>query len=133
MLFYQSPTVYLVQLRVEQCRKEADHLTTNCSILWSQDTACGVHQSMTPTTFKVSQFVACNRMFGTTYETSGNHHHCDTYTILYLTWNLRPVPVCSGTVMCSLQSPLTTALPPLSSCLTIGPSSGSFSILSLTS
>lgn len=43
------------------------------------------------------------------------------------------IPVCSGTVMCSLQSPLTTALPPLSSCLTIGPSSGSFSILSLTS
>lgn len=43
------------------------------------------------------------------------------------------IPVCSGTVMCSLQSHLTTALPPLSSCLTIGPSSGSFSILSLTS
>lgn len=47
---------------------------------------------------------------------------------LYIT-----LPVCSGTVMCSLQSPLTTALPPLSSCLTMVPSSGSFSILSLTS
>lgn len=35
--------------------------------------------------------------------------------------------------MCSLQSSFTTARPPRSNCLTIGPSSGSFSILSLKS
>lgn len=35
--------------------------------------------------------------------------------------------------MCSLQSIFTTSLPPLSNCLTIGPSNASFSIRSLTS
>lgn len=35
--------------------------------------------------------------------------------------------------MCSLQSIFTTSLPPLSNCLTIGPSKDSFSIRSLTS
>lgn len=43
------------------------------------------------------------------------------------------LPVCRGTVMCSLQSIFTTSLPPLSNCLTIGPSKASFSIRSLTS
>lgn len=42
-------------------------------------------------------------------------------------------PVWRGTVMFSLQSIFTTALPPLSSCFTIGPSRDSFSIRSLTS
>lgn len=42
-------------------------------------------------------------------------------------------PVCRGTVMFSRQSIFTTALPPLSNCLTIGPSKDSFSIRSLTS
>lgn len=45
----------------------------------------------------------------------------------------KTTPVCKGTVMCSLQSPFTTVRPPRSSCFTIGPSSGSFSIRSLTS
>lgn len=53
--------------------------------------------------------------------------------LLLVTHGASVLPVCRGTVICSLQSALTTALPPLSSCLTIGPSSGSFSILSLTS
>lgn len=43
------------------------------------------------------------------------------------------LPVWRGTVMCSLQSIFTTSLPPLSNCLTIGPSKASFSIRSLTS
>ena len=49
--------------------------------------------------------------------------------LLPLAWS----PVCRGTVMFSRQSILTTALPPLSNCRTIGPSKASFSIRSLTS
>lgn len=45
----------------------------------------------------------------------------------------KSLPVCKGTVMCSLQSIFTTTLPPFSSSLTIGPSKDSFSIRSLTS
>lgn len=130
-------------------RKQQAYLTTHCIILWWQDTAL----SATMNIMHVKAFLQPALKWNTTrvhlwtavvlhhvnqkqtdYFTNQTLSEASSFFFFHTHYILADViPVCSGTVMCSLQSPLTTAFPPLSSCLTIGPSSGSFSILSLIS